>query len=116
MRFRKKEKVPAPDTETVPTFLCAGERIVDVAYTTWRGSPDGLSWTLSERSDRVRVDEAVDRIVFETPVGCFETPLRLGPGDTLTFQSRGRPTADLARCRAPKRFESAEAEAERAMA
>ena len=116
MRFRKKEKVPAPDTEAVPTFLCAGERIVDVAYTTWRGSPDGLSWTLSERSDRVRVDEDVDRIVFETPVGCFETPLRLGPGDTLMFSPDGRSDGYMTRCTAPKHFESAEAEAVEAMA
>ena len=90
-------------SEQVPTFLVAGDdHIVDVLFTTWDETSPG-EWNLAEDTGRMDVSEDADRIVFETPVGCYEMPFRLSAGGTVRFET-GPKDHPMYECKRPPHF------------
>ena len=100
------------DEIDVPTFLCKGEKIVEVMYSRW-GEVYPSEWRLLDQSRFVVLDEAIDRVVFELPTGCYNFNLVGGTKD-ISF----RPTPDgelgmeLSRCVRPHGYEQAMREQE----
>lgn len=91
--------------EQIPTFLCDGESITEVLFTGWtETAPD--AWTLTTGIDKLDINGNVTRIVYELPIGCFEQPIDLRAGDTITFRAGGGGKDEhVTRCRMPHGFE-----------
>jgi len=99
-------------TEEVPTFLVSKDRIVEVMFTTWTETAPG-AWRVTAPSQDVTLPEDIDRIVFELPIGCYETRLFAPVGSHIDFQPGGgdsgfRTTA----CHRPAHFEESSVPAE----
>ena len=86
-------------TETVPTLLMNGNEIVDVMYTEWQETAPG-EWDLAPgTSDVVVVDRDVNRVVYESPIGCFESDVFVSAGFDIRFVNDGRPNShNVRRC------------------
>ncbi len=85
------------------TFFVLGEKIQEVYYTTWE-SEDNESWSLAG-TEVLDVKHNADRLVVETPVGCFEFTIQpVQPGETITLESKGPSSAYP--CILPKQYVS----------
>ena len=86
--------------EECPTFLMVGEEIKEVYYTTWE-SGDGKSWNLVG-TEVLEVLHTANKLVVETPVGCFEIDIHpVGPGQTITLERNLTDFLNLMECRRP---------------
>lgn len=86
--------------ETCPTFVMNGDEIVEVYYTDWQPNPSG-QWCMVGQGFQVSA-MGVDRVVLESPVGCFEWrvpryagsfSLQPGPGGSIAPQPCRRRSA-----------------------
>jgi len=75
--------------EQVPMFFVKDDEIKDVRYVEFDDEkPEGLSVPLE--GVKYGVTEDTDRVIFETPRGCFELDILMHMGDTLhLLQGRG---------------------------
>lgn len=93
--------------EKGPTFLVCNDRITDVGYTTYKRNKDG-TWQLVETT---LLKGEGDRIVFESPAGCYEYKLDylMFSGDTMDLSHQGVSSGnDLHKCNDKPEFEKAE--------
>ncbi len=90
--------------ELCPTFLVNGDTIVDIGYTTWVENGPGR-WGLSTEQSAIEVTGTSNRVIFETPVGCFQASptMVLLSGDTITFSGGEGDSGTLEPCRMPRR-------------
>ncbi len=87
--------------EKCPTFLMSDDEIKEVYYTIW-DSDDGKIWSLAGTEVLEAGFYAANKLVVETPVGCFEIAiLPIGPGQIITLERNLRPKLNLKRCRRP---------------
>jgi hypothetical protein len=104
--FGWKEEWMLENVELCPTLFCKGDKIVEVALTEWKQTGP-MTWTPFKSEVTVGLLEPIDRIIFETPVGCFQLPTNCqagssgGTGDTLTLYMGGdlKQTAAFRECR-----------------
>ena len=73
-----------PESECVPAFLFQGEKLVEVVFTEFSSRPDG-TWVLSKSTGPFYLPEEIDHIIFETPVGCFETRATFQPSESPMY-------------------------------
>lgn len=78
--FKRKPKF-VPESECVPAFFFKGETLVEVGFTEFTSQSDG-SWSMSSMTE-VDIPGEADHVIFETPVGCFETQVDLTPGHII---------------------------------
>ena len=78
----------------------AGDEIKEVYYTTW-DSKNGDYWNLAG-TEVLEVGHAANKLVVETPVGCFEIDIRpVGPGETITLERNLTNFLNLTACQRP---------------
>lgn len=103
--------------EMCPTIFAKGDKIVEVALTEWRQT-GSQRWGPVDAEVTVGLLEPIDRIIFETPVGCFQIPTNCqagssgGTGDTMTLylgpNSELRQSVPFEMCRSKPGFVEAE--------
>jgi hypothetical protein len=102
------------DETDVPTFLCKGEKIVEVMYSRWGEISTG-EWRLLESTPNVVLGEAIDRVVFELPTGCFDLAAYGVAGSNIGFRNTtyGEEGSHPGRCERPHGYEEAMRESSR---
>jgi hypothetical protein len=98
------------DETDVPTFLCKGEKIVEVMYSRWGEVAPG-EWRLMDRTPQVFLMDEVDRVVFELPTGCFDLSVYTSAGGSVGFEpfvpDGSREELHPGRCERPHGYEQA---------
>lgn len=78
------------DIALSPTLAFKGDHLVDVFYSEWREHHRGNDLHVAvETSQPFTFSGAIDRIIFETPAGCFEAVMDLEYGGSFTLHPEG---------------------------
>lgn len=92
-------------SELCPTFYAHDDKIVEVSYTEWEESSPG-TWKYVG-SVTVNLDSNINRIIFELPIGCFQSHIGeyyMQKGDKFTIE-KGTGGFEIVPCTQPAHFE-----------
>jgi hypothetical protein len=90
--------------DDVVVFFVSGDEIVDVDFIKFDEVSPG-AWKVSKEGAEFTITAPIDRVVWETPVGCFETQINLWKYDRLIINPNQKGGLPLRPCtNPPKRF------------